>query len=87
VETSRRLLVAPACLPLGTTAHKQGRVAGVNAVDGPREVPGSLGTQVVRVFDLAVARSGLRDPEAATAGFAPVMSRSAQHGSNSAAPT
>lgn len=51
--------------PLGTTAHKQGRVAGENAVGGHREYAGSLGTQVVKVFDLVAARTGLRDVEAA----------------------
>jgi NADPH-dependent 2,4-dienoyl-CoA reductase/sulfur reductase-like enzyme len=33
---------------------------------------GSLGTQVVKVFELAVARTGLRDAEAAAAGYDPV---------------
>ena len=59
-------------LPLGTTAHKQGRVAGENALGGNREFAGSLGTQVVKIFDQVAARTGLRDHEAATAGFDPV---------------
>ena len=59
-------------LPLGTTAHKQGRIAGENALGGTREFAGSLGTQVVKVFDLVAARTGLRDAEAAAAGFDPV---------------
>jgi NADPH-dependent 2,4-dienoyl-CoA reductase/sulfur reductase-like enzyme len=70
-ETWHRLLGANTYLPLGTTAHKQGRVAGENAVGGEREFAGSLGTQVVKVFDLAVARTGLRDGEARGAGFEP----------------
>src|SRR5215218_10900616 len=69
VETWHRLLNEPTYLPLGTTAHKQGRVAGETAVGGNREFAGSLGTQVVKVFELAVARTGLRDQEAAAAGF------------------
>jgi NADPH-dependent 2,4-dienoyl-CoA reductase/sulfur reductase-like enzyme len=72
VETYHRLLDAPAYLPLGTTAHKQGRIAGETAVGGTAEFAGSLGTQVVKVFELAVARTGLRDPEAQAAGFEPV---------------
>ena len=72
VETWHRLLQAPTYLPLGTTAHKQGRIAGENAVGGHREFAGTLGTQVVKVFDLAVARTGLRDAEAAKAGFDPL---------------
>jgi NADPH-dependent 2,4-dienoyl-CoA reductase/sulfur reductase-like enzyme len=78
VETWHRLLHRPAYLPLGTTAHKQGRVAGEIAVGGDREFAGSLGTQVVKVFELAVARTGLRDQEAATAGLEPVTVGSVQ---------
>jgi NADPH-dependent 2,4-dienoyl-CoA reductase/sulfur reductase-like enzyme len=68
VITHHRLL-GEAWLPLGTTAHKQGRVAGENAAGGHREFAGSLGTQVVKVFDHAAARTGLRDHEAAAAGY------------------
>jgi len=78
VETYHRLLNRPAYLPLGTTAHKQGRVAGETAVGGDREFAGSLGTQVVKVFELAVARTGLRDHEAAQAGFNPLTVGSTQ---------
>jgi NADPH-dependent 2,4-dienoyl-CoA reductase/sulfur reductase-like enzyme len=71
VITHHRLL-GETYLPLGTTAHKQGRVAGENAAGGQREFAGSLGTQVVKVFDQAAARTGLRDHEAVAAGFDPV---------------
>jgi NADPH-dependent 2,4-dienoyl-CoA reductase/sulfur reductase-like enzyme len=63
-------------LPLGTTAHKQGRIAGENAIGGNRTFAGSLGTQVVRVFDLVAARTGLRHHVAASAGFAPATADS-----------
>jgi NADPH-dependent 2,4-dienoyl-CoA reductase/sulfur reductase-like enzyme len=66
------VLQRPTYLPLGTTAHKQGRVAGENAVGGDRAFAGSLGTQVVKVFDLAAARTGLKESEAREAGFDPV---------------
>lgn len=59
-------------LPLGTTAHKQGRVAGENAIGGSAAFAGSLGTQVVKIFDMAASRTGLRDHEAVAAGFDPV---------------
>ncbi|MEO1373796.1 MAG: FAD-dependent oxidoreductase [Cyanobacteria bacterium J06635_10] len=72
VETWHRLLGEYIYLPLGTTAHKQGRIAGENAVGGNQEFAGSLGTQVVKIFDLAVARTGLRDSEAEAAGFQPL---------------
>jgi NADPH-dependent 2,4-dienoyl-CoA reductase/sulfur reductase-like enzyme len=71
VITHHRLL-GVTYLPLGTTAHKQGRVAGENALGGDRQFAGSLGTQVVKIFDQAAARTGLRDHEAAPAGFDPV---------------
>ncbi|WP_022883418.1 FAD-dependent oxidoreductase [Glaciibacter superstes] len=70
VVTHHRLL-GVTYLPLGTTAHKQGRVAGENAVGGNARFAGSLGTQVVKVFDLVAARTGLRDHEATAAGYTP----------------
>ncbi|RWZ67714.1 CoA-disulfide reductase [Labedella populi] len=70
VVTHHRLL-GVTYLPLGTTAHKQGRVAGENAIGGDARFAGSLGTQVVKVFDLVAARTGLRDLEAVGAGLAP----------------
>jgi NADPH-dependent 2,4-dienoyl-CoA reductase/sulfur reductase-like enzyme len=76
VITHHRLL-GVTYLPLGTTAHKQGRVAGENALGDNREFAGSLGTQVVKIFDQATARTGLRDHEAAAAGFDPVTVESA----------
>ena len=75
VVTWHRLL-GETYLPLGTTAHKQGRVAGENALGGNREFAGSLGTQVVKIFDQAAARTGLRDHEAAGAGYDPVTVQS-----------
>ncbi|HYK70618.1 MAG TPA: FAD-dependent oxidoreductase [Streptosporangiaceae bacterium] len=71
VITHHRLL-GETYLPLGTTAHKQGRIAGENALGGNRQFAGSLGTQVVKIFDQAAARTGLRDSEAAAAGYDPV---------------
>jgi NADPH-dependent 2,4-dienoyl-CoA reductase/sulfur reductase-like enzyme len=75
VVTHHRLL-GDTYLPLGTTAHKQGCVAGENALGGTREFAGSLGTQVVKIFDQAAARTGLRDHEAAAAGYDPVTVQS-----------
>jgi NADPH-dependent 2,4-dienoyl-CoA reductase/sulfur reductase-like enzyme len=71
VVTHHRLL-GETYLPLGTTAHKQGRVAGENALGGDREFVGSLGTQVVKIFDMVAARTGVKDGEARTAGFDPL---------------
>lgn len=71
VVTHHRLL-GVTYLPLGTTSHKQGRVAGENAIGGDARFAGSLGTQVVKVFDLVAARTGLRDAEASVAGYRPL---------------
>jgi NADPH-dependent 2,4-dienoyl-CoA reductase/sulfur reductase-like enzyme len=65
-------LLGTTYLPLGTTAHKQGRIAAENALGHEREFAGSLGTQVVKVFDLVIARTGLRDHEALSADFDPL---------------
>jgi NADPH-dependent 2,4-dienoyl-CoA reductase/sulfur reductase-like enzyme len=75
IVTHHRLL-GETYLPLGTTAHKQGRVAGENALGASRQFAGSLGTQVVKIFDQAAARTGLRHDEAAAAGFDPVTVQS-----------
>jgi NADPH-dependent 2,4-dienoyl-CoA reductase/sulfur reductase-like enzyme len=72
VETWHRVSARPTYLPLGTTAHKQGRVAGENAIGGEHIFAGTVGTQVVKVFDLAIARTGLREQEARAAGFDPL---------------
>lgn len=71
VETWHRILQTYKWLPLGTTAHKQGRVAGENAVGGDAEFAGVTGTQVVKIFELAVARTGLLEKEARGHGFSP----------------
>ena len=72
VETWHRLLRHSTYLPLGTTAHKQGRVAGETMLGGQREFAGTLGTQVVKVFEKVAARTGLKDAEAVAAGFDPL---------------
>lgn len=68
-ETYHRLLGKNTYLPLGTTAHKQGRIAGENALGGNREYTGTLGTQSVKIFDLVAARTGLKDDEALREGL------------------
>jgi NADPH-dependent 2,4-dienoyl-CoA reductase/sulfur reductase-like enzyme len=72
VITHHRLLSEPTYLLLGTMAHKQGRVAGENAAGGNRRFAGSVGTQVVRVFETIIARTGLVEREALAAGYAPM---------------
>ena len=71
-ETWNKIFQKYTYLPLGTVAHKQGRVAGENAVGGNREFAGSLGTQSVKIFDKVIARTGLNEKEAIDSGFKPV---------------
>lgn len=54
----------PAYAPLGSTANKQGRVAGTNAAGGDERFLGIVGTAVVKVFDLTVAQTGLTETRA-----------------------
>ncbi len=70
-ETWHRLLKRHTYLPLGATAHKQGRTAGENATGGQREFGDSFGTQVVKVFHRVIGRTGLRQDEAEREGFHP----------------
>ena len=51
-------------IPLGTTANKQGRVSGDNASGGQSQFKGVVGSSVVKVFDLEVARTGLTEEDA-----------------------
>jgi NADPH-dependent 2,4-dienoyl-CoA reductase/sulfur reductase-like enzyme len=74
VETLHRLFASPRYISLGTIAHKQGRVAGENAVrkDSERLFAGTVGSQSLKVFNLAIARTGVSDFEAREAGFDPL---------------
>lgn len=56
-------------IPLGSTANKQGRVAGSNAAGMACTFEGVAGTAVVKVFDLEVARTGLTAREARSKGM------------------
>jgi NADPH-dependent 2,4-dienoyl-CoA reductase/sulfur reductase-like enzyme len=56
-------------VPLGTHANKQGRVLGTNLGGGYATFPGVVRTAVSRVFDLEIARTGLREKDARRAGF------------------
>ncbi|MFO8057949.1 MAG: FAD-dependent oxidoreductase [bacterium] len=58
-----------AYIPLALTANRQGRVAGSNIGGEDAEFPGIAGTAVTRVFDLAVARTGLGVKEAGDLGL------------------
>jgi NADPH-dependent 2,4-dienoyl-CoA reductase/sulfur reductase-like enzyme len=67
-------------LPLGTTANKQGRVAGANLGGGQAEFEGIVGTAITRMLGVYAALTGLAEKEARALGCA-VQSTTVQAGS------
>ncbi|MGB8001025.1 MAG: CoA-disulfide reductase [Anaerobacillus sp.] len=51
-------------VPLGTTANKQGRIAGLNIIGQPSTFKGIVGTSVIKFFELTLGRTGLSTKEA-----------------------
>ncbi len=62
-ETFHLVSRRPFFVALGTIANKQGRVAGINIGGGEASFPGVVGTGMVKVLDLEVARTGLQERE------------------------
>ncbi len=56
-------------IPLGTHANKHGQIIGANVGGGYATFPGVVGTAVSKVCDLEIARTGLREKDAARAGL------------------
>jgi CoA-dependent NAD(P)H sulfur oxidoreductase len=65
----------PVPLYIGTVAAKQGRVAGENMAARRTGFAGGIGTAILKVFDLAVARTGLSLAEAAAESIPVVSAR------------
>jgi len=55
--------------PLGSTANKMGRIAGMVITGEEAEHRGILGTGIFKAFDLTVAQTGLTEKEAREAGY------------------
>ncbi|MGH9183335.1 MAG: FAD-dependent oxidoreductase [Acidimicrobiales bacterium] len=68
-EKFDRVARRPVAIALGTHANKEGRVAGINIGGGYATFPGVVGTAVSKICELEVARTGLKESEAAAAGF------------------
>jgi len=79
-EAFHLVLGRPVYVPLGTTANKQGKVAGENAVGGNAVFKGIVGTAVFKVFDLEVARTGISEKQAREEGI-DYVSTVIEHGS------
>ncbi len=78
-ETYHQLLESPSYVPLGTTANKQGRVAGTNAAGAEAEFGGVVGTAITKAFDLGMGVSGLTQKAAERLGI-PTKAVTIQHG-------
>ncbi len=63
----------PTLNPMGSAANKQGRAAGANAMGRCIAVKGFTGTVILKIFDLAVAKTGLSEGEAVSEGFSPLV--------------
>lgn len=59
-ETQDPILGGPSAIPLGGPANRQGRTAADHMIlgDKARPYPGSIGTSIVRVFDIAAGVTG-----------------------------
>lgn len=77
-EATHLVTRRPAWIPLGTTANKQGKIAGANAVGADERFAGIVGSAAFKVFELEVARTGLTPAEASRAGLE-VIAATATH--------
>lgn len=68
-ETTHLLTGRKVYIPLGSTANKQGRVAGINAAGGDATFAGVLGTSILKVFDVNAGKTGLTETEAKKLGY------------------
>jgi NADPH-dependent 2,4-dienoyl-CoA reductase/sulfur reductase-like enzyme len=68
-ETLHLVTCKKAYIPLGTTANKQGRIAGENVAGLETVFEGVVGSAVTKIFALEVARTGLTALEAKGEGY------------------
>jgi len=66
-ETLCAIRRKPVLSSIGTVAAKQGRIAGENLAGRRSKFGGAIGTTVLKVFELGVARTGLSSRDAAEA--------------------
>lgn len=64
-----RITKKPDYIPLGTTANKQGRIAGLNMAGNTRIFRGITGTSVLKFFNLIAASTGVSEEKAAAEGL------------------
>ena len=59
----------PVWVPLGSTANKEGRVAGINLAGKQAEFEGVLGSAVTKFFDIKISLTGLSEKAAKQQGY------------------
>jgi len=59
----------PMYIPAGSLANRQGRVIGTNVCGGSAEFPGAVGSWCIKLFGLALARTGLNQAAAEQLGL------------------
>lgn len=64
VETTHLVAGTPVLVPLAGPANKQARIAADNLCGLSSRYPGSLGTSIVKIFDLQAAATGLNEKTA-----------------------
>ena len=69
IETFSVITNKPVYRPLGSTANKTGRIAGDVATGGSLSYKGNLSTGIFKLFDLAIATTGLSEAEALSEGY------------------
>lgn len=72
VEVTNLITGKPAYYPLGGLANRQGRIIGTNLAAGEAEFEGSVGSFVVKLFEISVASAGLSIETAKNENFDPV---------------
>ena len=70
IEVTHAVTGAPALIPLGGPANRQGRTAADTIFGVGSRHPGALGTAIVRVFDLTAGVTGANEAQLDAAGIA-----------------
>lgn len=70
IEVTHAVTGKPALIPLGGPANRQGRTAADNIFGIGTKYPGTLGTAIVRVFDLTAAVTGANEALLTAVGIA-----------------
>jgi len=68
-ETVNMITGSPISPQLGTTAVRQGRIAGINAAGGQSTLPSVLGSAITRFLELEIGQAGLTESRAKEAGL------------------